>query len=80
MGPKRDYMNSADRYSHWSVTGAMPKPHSGMSPIDSAISFERYRLAVISRWPEDEVKRARIRNIQHTLEQLESDRKRQQAA
>jgi hypothetical protein len=65
--------SSVEKYSHWSCTGLTPKPHEGMSPLDSAIAFERYRLMVISRWPEDENKQDEVRMIQGVLDHLESD-------
>jgi len=62
-------------YSHWHETGAVPRPLAQSDPLDSAIAFERYRLSVVSRWPEDDLKRQRVSTIQCALQRLESDRK-----
>jgi len=68
--------NATDNtYSHWHQTGTVPRPVTQCDPLDSAIAFERYRLSVVSRWPEDDLKRQRVNAIQSSLERLESDRK-----
>ncbi len=61
-------------YSHWHQTGAAPRPRPTTSPLDSAIAFERYRLSVVSRWPDSEEKREKFRAIERTLKRLESER------
>ncbi len=61
-------------YSHWHETGAGPAQPAKAHPLDSAIAFERYRLTVVSRWPEGEAKQQRMRTIQSTLERLEQAR------
>jgi len=61
-------------YSHWHQTGDVPRPRYKSSPLDSAIAFERYRLSVVSRWPDSEEKLEKARAIARTLERLESER------
>jgi hypothetical protein len=61
-------------YSHWHQTGEVPRPRTKTSPLDSAIAFERYRLSVVSRWPDSEEKVERARAITRALERLESER------
>ena len=61
-------------YSHWHQTGPAPRPRPKTSPLDSAIAFERYRLSVVSRWPDSDEKREKARSIERTLERLESER------
>ena len=61
-------------YSHWHETGAAPRPRPQTSPLDSAIAFERYRLSVVSRWPDSDEKVEKARAIARTLERLESER------
>ncbi|HLK47170.1 MAG TPA: hypothetical protein VKT49_03490 [Bryobacteraceae bacterium] len=65
---------TADTYSHWHQTGPAPRPRPKCSPLDSAIAFERYRLSVVSRWPESEQKMEKARAIERTLKRLESER------
>jgi len=66
---------SADStYSHWHQTGSVPRPRSKSSPLDSAIAFERYRLSVVSRWPDSEEKLEKAQAIERALERLESER------
>jgi hypothetical protein len=61
-------------YSHWHQTGPAPRPRPKTSPLDSAIAFERYRLSVVSRWPESEAKQEKARTIERILKRLESER------
>ena len=61
-------------YSHWHQTGPAPRPRPKSSPLDSAIAFERYRLSVVSRWPESEEKLEKARAIERNLKRLESER------
>ena len=61
-------------YSHWHQTGPVPRPSSRRDPLDSAIAFERYRLSVVSRWPDGEEKQLKFRAIQRILTRLESER------
>ena len=61
-------------YSHWHQTGSAPRPHPRSSPLDQAIAFERYRLSVISRWPDSEEKVEKARSIERTLQRLEAER------
>jgi len=63
-----------NNYSHWHQTGPAPRPRPKSSPLDSAIAFERYRLSVVSRWPESEEKREKACVIKHNLQRLESER------
>lgn len=66
---------SADTvYSHWHETGVAPRPRVKSSPLDSAIAFERYRLSVVSRWPDSEEKQEKARAIERTIKRLESER------
>ena len=68
-------MQSSDTtYSHWHQTGFTPRPQSKSNPLHSAIAFERYRLSVISRWPESEAKREKALAIERNLKRLESER------
>ena len=62
------------RYSHWSQTGTTPRHQSRTSPLDQAIAFERYRLSVISRWPDSDEKHEKAGAIERTLKRLESER------
>ena len=67
-------MNATDNtYSHWHQTGETPRPHTAVSPLDSAIAFQRYRLTVISAWPEDEAKAQSLGVVRRALEKLESE-------
>lgn len=61
-------------YSHWHQTGDVPRPRPKSSPLDSAIAFERYRLSVVSRWPDSEEKVEKSRAITRVLRRLESER------
>ena len=63
-----------NNYSHWHQTGPAPRPRRNLSPLDSAIAFERYRLSVVSRWPESEQKREKADSIERNLRRLESER------
>ena len=68
-------MQAADaNYSHWHQTGPAPRPHAKSNPLHSAIAFERYRLSVISRWPESAEKREKALAIERSLKRLESER------
>jgi hypothetical protein len=64
----------SDNYSHWHQTGFATRPHSKTDPLHSAIAFERYRLSVISRWPESEEKREKFVAIERSLKRLETER------
>lgn len=59
------------RYSHWDLTGAGPARPSHSSPLDYAISFEQYRLMLVSAWPESEDKQERLRSIDSAIRRLE---------
>lgn len=61
-------------FSHWHQTGEVPRPRQKTSPLDSAIAFERYRLSVVSRWPDSDEKLEKARAIARTLQRLESER------
>ena len=61
-------------YSHWQQTGPAPHPRPKSSPLDSAIAFERYRLSVVSRWPDSEAKRETATAIERNLKRLECER------
>jgi len=61
-------------YSHWQQTGPAPRPHAKSDPLASAIRFARYRLTVVSGWPEGEVRLETAKSISCALEQLESQR------
>jgi hypothetical protein len=68
-------LNIADTtYSHWHQTGFAPHSRSKSSPLDSAIAFERYRLSVVTRWPDSEEKIEKAQAIARTLKRLESER------
>jgi hypothetical protein len=64
----------SDNYSHWHQTGFAARPHPKADPLDSAIAFERYRLSVISRWPESEEKREKFLAIERNLKRLQTER------
>ena len=69
------FVHTADTtYSHWRETGSAPRPRHKSSPLDSAIAFERYRLSVVSRWPDSDEKMEKARLIEHTLKRLEAER------
>jgi len=69
------FVHSTDTtYSHWRETGSAPRPRTRISPLDSAIAFERYRLSVVSRWPDSEEKQEKARMIERTLRRLEAER------
>lgn len=73
--PRGVLTNTMDTvYSHWHQTGAAPARPAKTNPLESAIAFERYRLLVVSRWPDNEIKQQRIRAIQSTLERLDVER------
>lgn len=59
-------------YSHWQNTGPTPRPRAKSDPLESAIAFERYRLSVVSGWPEGEEKRTTAPSIWNALKRLES--------
>ena len=61
-------------YSHWHETGPAPRPRPKSSPLDSAIAFERYRLSVVSRWPDSEAKHEKSSSIERNLKRLETER------
>lgn len=65
---------SDNKYSHWHQTGFAARPLPKTNPLYSAIAFERYRLSVISRWPESEEKREKSLTIERNLKRLESER------
>ena len=50
------------------------RPIVSRTPLDGAIVFERYRLAVVSRWPDDDVRQEKIAIIESNLQRLESER------
>ena len=69
------FVRSTDTtYSHWSQTGSAPRQRPRTSPLDSAIAFERYRLSVVSRWPDSEEKAEKARSIERTLSRLQGER------
>ena len=43
-------------------------------PLDEAVAFARYRLLVISRWPDGELKEQTITTIERALKSLEAQR------
>ena len=61
-------------FSHWQQTGLTPRPHAKSDPLESAISFERYRLTVVSGWPDGEQKHESARTILDNLKRLELQR------
>ncbi len=66
-------------YSHWHQTGATRPAPEKPNPLDDAIAFEKYRLTVVSQWPEGDVKQEKIRKIRRTLDRLEAQRAAQQS-
>jgi hypothetical protein len=61
-------------YSHWQETGPTPRQHAKSDPLESAITFERYRLSVVSGWPDGEEKLEKVLTISCALKRLESRR------
>jgi hypothetical protein len=41
-----------------------------LEPIDDAIAFEEYRIQVVSRWPESDVKHDMLLRIESSLRRL----------
>ncbi|HJT90113.1 MAG TPA: hypothetical protein VJ732_19715 [Bryobacteraceae bacterium] len=61
-------------YSHWHQTGATRPAPEKSNPLDAAIAFEKYRLTVVSQWPEGDAKQEKLRKIQRAIQHLESQR------